>query len=47
MSKQKENKWSSYALRIVVNTASHPLEYAKVLIQVMYTIFLYKTIAVK
>ncbi|KRT85735.1 mitochondrial carrier protein [Oryctes borbonicus] len=35
MSKQKEvkNNWSNYAVRIVVNTASHPLEYAKVLIQ--------------
>lgn len=34
MSKQKESKWSNYAVRIIVNTASHPLEYAKVLIQV-------------
>ncbi|KAJ8919862.1 hypothetical protein NQ315_006391 [Exocentrus adspersus] len=34
MSKQKENKWSNYALRIIVNTASHPFEYAKVLIQI-------------
>lgn len=36
MSKQKEvkNNWSNYAVRIIVNTASHPLEYAKVLIQV-------------
>ncbi|XP_050315680.1 mitochondrial carrier homolog 2 [Anthonomus grandis grandis] len=36
MSKQKENKWSNYALRIIVNTASHPFEYAKVLIQIGY-----------
>lgn len=34
MSKQKDNKWSNYALRVIVNTASHPFEYAKVLIQV-------------
>ncbi|XP_018320984.1 mitochondrial carrier homolog 2 [Agrilus planipennis] len=34
MSKPKENTWSNYALRIIVNTASHPLEYAKVLIQI-------------
>lgn len=34
MSKQKDNKWSNYALRIIVNTASHPFEYAKVLIQI-------------
>ncbi|XP_030752866.1 mitochondrial carrier homolog 2-like [Sitophilus oryzae] len=36
MSKQKENKWTNYALRIIVNTASHPFEYAKVLIQIGY-----------
>lgn len=36
MSKQKDNKWSNYALRIIVNTASHPFEYAKVLIQIGY-----------
>ncbi|KAK9709780.1 Mitochondrial carrier protein [Popillia japonica] len=38
MSKQKEvkNNWSNYAVRIIVNTASHPLEYAKVLIQLGY-----------
>lgn len=36
MSKQKENKWSNYALRIIVNTASHPFEYAKILIQIGY-----------
>ncbi|XP_019871349.2 mitochondrial carrier homolog 2-like [Aethina tumida] len=36
MSKQKENKWSNYALRIVINTASYPFEYAKVLIQIGY-----------
>ncbi|KAF2893379.1 hypothetical protein ILUMI_12773 [Ignelater luminosus] len=34
MSKQKDNHWSNYALRIIVSTASHPLEYAKVLIQI-------------
>lgn len=34
MSKQRENKWSNYALRIIINTASHPFEYAKVLIQI-------------
>lgn len=34
MSKQKGNSWSNYALRIIVSTASHPLEYAKVLIQI-------------
>ncbi|XP_022915786.1 mitochondrial carrier homolog 2-like [Onthophagus taurus] len=36
MSKPKEvknNNWTNYAVRIIVNTASHPLEYAKVLIQ--------------
>ncbi|XP_023028322.2 mitochondrial carrier homolog 2 isoform X1 [Leptinotarsa decemlineata] len=36
MSKQKENRWSNYALRIIVNTVSHPFEYAKVLIQIGY-----------
>ncbi|KAF7273173.1 hypothetical protein GWI33_014095 [Rhynchophorus ferrugineus] len=36
MSKQKENKWSNFALRIIVNTATHPFEYAKVLIQIGY-----------
>ncbi|KAB0796921.1 hypothetical protein PPYR_10982 [Photinus pyralis] len=34
MSKQKGNSWSNYAVRIIVSTASHPLEYAKVLIQI-------------
>ncbi|XP_066255989.1 mitochondrial carrier homolog 2-like [Euwallacea similis] len=34
MSKHKENQWSNYALRIVLNTASHPFEYAKILIQI-------------
>lgn len=35
--KQKDGNqsaWQNYALRIFINTASHPLEYAKVLIQV-------------
>lgn len=36
MSKRKENKWTNYASRIIVNTASHPFEYAKVLIQIGY-----------
>lgn len=36
MSKQKGNSWSNYAVRILVSTASHPLEYAKVLIQIGY-----------
>lgn len=36
MSKQKGNNWSNYAVRIIVSTASHPLEYAKVLIQIGY-----------
>ncbi|CAH0547542.1 unnamed protein product [Brassicogethes aeneus] len=36
MTRQNENKWSNYALRIIVNTASHPFEYAKVLIQIGY-----------
>ncbi|ENN79830.1 hypothetical protein YQE_03653, partial [Dendroctonus ponderosae] len=36
MSKQKESKWSNYGLRIVVNTASHPFDYAKILIQIGY-----------
>lgn len=36
MSNAKENHWSNYALRIIVSTASHPLEYAKVLIQIGY-----------
>lgn len=31
---KEESRWSSLALRILVNTASHPIEYAKVLIQV-------------
>ncbi|XP_066148198.1 mitochondrial carrier homolog 2-like [Euwallacea fornicatus] len=34
MSKHKENQWSNYALRIILNTASHPFEYAKILIQI-------------
>ncbi|CAH1101174.1 unnamed protein product [Psylliodes chrysocephalus] len=36
MSKHKENRWSNYALRIIINTVSHPFEYAKVLIQIGY-----------
>lgn len=33
--KQREaNKWSNISLRVLVNTLSHPFEYAKVLIQV-------------
>jgi len=36
MSKQRDNHWSNYALRLIVSTASHPLEYAKVLIQIGY-----------
>ncbi|KAF5306049.1 hypothetical protein FQR65_LT18614 [Abscondita terminalis] len=36
MSKQKGNNWSNYAARIIISTASHPLEYAKVLIQIGY-----------
>lgn len=35
MSRQKENYWSTYGFRIIISTASHPLEYAKVLIQVI------------
>lgn len=37
MSKKREEKkttWSHHAVRIVFNTAAHPLEYAKVLIQI-------------
>ncbi|XP_015519875.1 mitochondrial carrier homolog 2 [Neodiprion pinetum] len=33
---KEETIWSNIALRILVNTASHPLEYAKVLIQIGY-----------
>lgn len=36
MSKHKDNRWSNYALRIIINTVSHPFEYAKVLIQIGY-----------
>nr|CAH7754769.1 unnamed protein product [Callosobruchus chinensis] len=36
MSKQKENKWTNFALRVIVNTVSHPFEYAKILIQIGY-----------
>ncbi|XP_060519582.1 mitochondrial carrier homolog 2-like [Cylas formicarius] len=36
MSKKQENKWSNFAFRIIVNSASHPFEYAKVLIQIGY-----------
>nr|CAI5820149.1 unnamed protein product [Callosobruchus analis] len=36
MSKQKENRWTNFALRIIVNTVSHPFEYAKILIQIGY-----------
>ncbi|XP_012257319.2 mitochondrial carrier homolog 2-like isoform X2 [Athalia rosae] len=31
---KEESRWSNIALRILVNTASHPIEYAKVLIQI-------------
>lgn len=31
---RKLNKWSGYAMRICVNAAAHPFEYAKILIQV-------------
>ncbi|KAF5276505.1 hypothetical protein FQA39_LY06574 [Lamprigera yunnana] len=34
MSNKRGNNWSNYALRNVVSAASHPLEYAKVLIQI-------------
>ncbi|KAL1518298.1 hypothetical protein ABEB36_001940 [Hypothenemus hampei] len=36
MSKQKDNKWSNHTLKVFVNTASHPFDYAKVLIQLGY-----------
>lgn len=40
MSKQKDqgrtSYWSNYGSRIILNTASHPIEYAKVLIQIGY-----------
>lgn len=36
MTELEENKWSSYGLRIILNTVSHPFEYAKVLIQIGY-----------
>ncbi|XP_044732708.1 mitochondrial carrier homolog 2-like [Chrysoperla carnea] len=39
MSRQKENYWSTYGFRIIISTASHPLEYAKVLIQIGYEPF--------
>lgn len=32
--KKKENILKNYGLRIALNTASHPVEYAKILIQV-------------
>lgn len=31
-----EPLWSDIALRMLMNTVSHPIEYAKVLIQVKY-----------
>ncbi|XP_045462917.1 mitochondrial carrier homolog 2 [Harmonia axyridis] len=36
MTEQHENKWSTYGFRILINTVSHPFEYAKVLIQIGY-----------
>ena len=36
--KQKDT-WPSYAFRLVVSSASHPFEYAKILIQVRDTFF--------
>lgn len=36
MTKDHENKWSNYGLRIMLNGLSHPFEYAKVLIQIGY-----------
>ncbi|KAL3275310.1 hypothetical protein HHI36_020077 [Cryptolaemus montrouzieri] len=36
MTDHQENKWSSYGFRILLNTVSHPFEYAKVLIQIGY-----------
>lgn len=33
-SKQNENVWQSHITRIALNTVTHPVEYAKVLIQV-------------
>uniref|UniRef100_A0A6P7H1S6 Mitochondrial carrier homolog 2-like isoform X1 n=1 Tax=Diabrotica virgifera virgifera TaxID=50390 RepID=A0A6P7H1S6_DIAVI len=37
MSKRKDDlRWSNYGLRILINTVSHPFEYAKVLIQIGY-----------
>lgn len=35
-SKPNEKQWQNYAVRIALNTASHPIEYAKVLIQIGY-----------
>jgi len=32
----RDNYWSNYGSRIILNTASHPIEYAKVLIQIGY-----------
>ncbi|KAK2575052.1 hypothetical protein KPH14_008792 [Odynerus spinipes] len=34
ISQQKEPVWSSIAIRMFINTISHPIEYAKVLIQI-------------
>lgn len=35
MGREKEERlWSNIAIRMLVNTISHPIEYAKVLIQV-------------
>lgn len=36
MSKKKEQNWMQYGVRIFFNTAAHPIEYAKVLIQVSH-----------
>lgn len=33
---KEERLWSNIAIRMLVNTISHPLEYAKVLIQIGY-----------
>lgn len=35
-SKQNENVWQSHITRIALNTVTHPVEYAKVLIQIGY-----------
>lgn len=44
MSKQKENNWLNYGVRILVNTASHPVDYAKVLIQVGIQKIIFNTV---